>query len=701
MTFEPTPVAPLTASTADDIAPAAVVADSRLADVAALLAAAFDAPMAALLGCADERHAVLAEHGLGMRLGPLSRDHLFVRCWGQCAPQLVLPDIPAGPRSPVRFLAGTALHAGNGQRLGTLVVCDRHPRQAPTPTQLDTLARLGRVAANLLEQRQLERTAKIVTQAGAQAREAVLIADRHGHVQWRNPAAERLFGSALGGVPMHTLFPLRLQADAGVVQEWLAGRGTGSVQLRIVAPDGSLRLLEATRTAWQHGPDHGTTLILHDITEASQQRAQLDRLAHYDPLTGLPNRNALLAALEAHPDWGMALIGIDRFKWINDSLGHALGDRVLQAFADRLQIRAEADLCVARVGGDVFAIACPDARLAASSPDDSGKLLPSWLRHLEQPLRIRGHEIHAEISAGIALRGDVPGGDLLACADLALFRAKSTGGRQLCRYQPSMRTQALARRDLDLDLRRAFAQSEFEMYYQPQVDLANGRICGAEALLRWHHPLRGVVPAGEFIDVLTHSPLGAEVGAWVLQRACMDAAQWPDTATSVSINLFPAQLRDELVGHVDAALATSGLVPERLELEITETTALTHDSAGAGALARLREKGVNLAFDDFGTGYASLSMLQRFKIDRVKIDRSFVSGMLGNEEDAAIVRWIVMLARALGLRVVAEGVEQVTQAEMLRNLGCDEAQGYLYARALDPGTLLARLHAQQTGVGHA
>lgn len=710
MTSELTPARDLhdTASTAPSLP--AGEASARLGDLATLAAATLLAPVGVVAACDDERVVMLAGHGIEGGHRQLWRDHLIVRTWEQHTPLLVLPDLPPDPRCGARFYAGAALHGRAGQRLGTLAVFDHAPREAPTLAQLDALARLARITATLLEQRHLERRALIVSQAGEQAREAVLVGDRHGRVRWQNRAAVQLFGTQLAGQPISSLFPLRLQSDQDIALAWLAGRIEGSQLLRMVAPDGSLRLLDATRSIWRYGPDRGVTLILHDVTEAAHQRAQLDRLAHFDPLTGLPNRNALLDALHAHPDWGVALIAIDRFKWINDGLGHAVGDRVLQAVADRLQAKADADVCLARVGGDVFAVACNDARLAPdvhSDADSDGEgaddcaVIPALVRHLEQPLRVRGHEINIDVSVGIALRGDVRGqGDLLASADLALNRAKSAGGRQVCRYQAAMRADALARRDLDLDLRRAYAQGEFELHYQPQVELRTGRICGAEALLRWRHPQRGMVPAGEFIELLARSPLGAEVGAWVLQRACTDAAQWPDPDTSVSINLFPAQLADSLVAEVQLALATAGLPAERLVLEITETIALTQDSAGAEALAALRSRGVNLAFDDFGTGYASLSMLRRFRIDRVKIDRSFVGGMLDNEEDAAIVRWILMLARALGLRVVAEGVEGLPQADWLHDHGCEEAQGYLYAPALDAGALQERLHAQLVEMAH-
>ncbi|WP_051247206.1 putative bifunctional diguanylate cyclase/phosphodiesterase [Thermomonas fusca] len=704
MTFELPPARDLHDAASATTAVPSGEASARLADLATLAATTLQARVAVVATSEDERVLMLASHGGDHGHGQLSRDHLIVRTWEQHAPLLVLPDMPADPRCGARFYAGIALRGRAGQRLGTLAVFDHEPRDPPTQAQLDALTRLARITATLLEQRHLERRALIVSQAGEQAREAVLVGDRHGRVRWQNRAAEQLFGNQLAGQPVFSLFPLRLQSDQDIAQAWLAGRIEGSQLLRMVAPDGSLRLLDATRSIWRYGSDRGVTLILHDVTEAAHQRAQLDRLAHFDPLTGLPNRNALLDALAAHPDWGVALFAIDRFKWINDGLGHVVGDRVLQAVADRLQTKADAQVCLARVGGDVFAVACSDERLAADADADATDdeaVVPALVEHLEQTLRVRGHEINIDVSVGIALRGDVRGqGDLLASADLALNRAKSAGGHQVCRYQEAMRTDALARRDLDRDLRRAFANGEFELHYQPQVELGTGRICGAEALLRWRHPQRGMVPASEFIDLLARSPLGAEVGAWVLRRACLDAAQWPDPDTSVSINLFPAQLVESLVAEVQLALAAAALPAERLELEITETIALTQDSAGAEALAVLRSRGVNLAFDDFGTGYASLSMLRRFRIDRVKIDRSFVSGMLENGEDAAIVRWILMLARALGLRVVAEGVEAMPQADWLHDHGCEEAQGYLYAPALDADALQVRLQAQQVEMAH-
>lgn len=670
-----------------------------LGDVLTLARSSFDdAPMGAVIACDDNAtFSPVSCHGLALGTATLAPEHLFLQLLKQHTPQLILPEGPSPQQAAIGFYAGSLLKSADGTLLGLLAICDRKPHAPATPAQQALLHHLAQIAATLLEQRRIERRAAIVAQASAHALEGVVICDEHGNVRWHNQEAEHLLGELSIGSPLHQYFLPEIQDATDIVRDWLQQKANGSRQLRHAGSQHTLRLLNATRTTWEYEQEQGFTLLLTDVTDATRQREDLARLAHYDALTGLRNRNALLIALGEHAQWGVALIAIDKFKWINDGLGHTVGDRVLQAVADRLQALTDSDMCLARVGGDVFAIACSDARLTAADPQGSNALLQAIQQRLEQPLHIRGHEIQIECSTAVALRKDAKNSDLLACADLALNRAKSSGGRQLCRYHPAMRTDALARRDLDLELRRAFIQSEFELRYQPQVDLTTGKICGTEALLRWHHPQRGLVPAGEFIDLLSRSPLGAEVGAWVLQQACKDAAAWPDLTVTVSINLFPAQIHEGLVTAVEQALAASGLAANRLEIEITETTALTQEGVGATALAQLRGKGIQLAFDDFGTGYASLSMLQRFRIDRVKIDRSFVHGMLDNPDDAAIVRWIVMLAGALGLRVVAEGVEDQHQADLLRGLGCHEAQGYLYAQALDAGELLKRLHDQSTG----
>jgi EAL domain-containing protein (putative c-di-GMP-specific phosphodiesterase class I) len=265
-------------------------------------------------------------------------------------------------------------------------------------------------------------------------------------------------------------------------------------------------------------------------------------------------------------------------------------------------------------------------------------------------------------------------------------RAKRSGGRQLRHFEPDMRAEAHDRRRLDVELRRACTEGEFELHYQPQVCLLTGRPTGAEALLRWRHPQRGLLSPDKFIEALAMSSVAPAVGRWIIERACEDASAWPQVDNrqlSIGVNLFPVQLDGErLPGEVDYALARSGLRSAHLELELTETIALRDDGIAASALANLRARGIRVAYDDFGTGYASLSVLRRLPVDRVKIDRSFVRDVLANRGDAAIVRSILLIARNFDLRVIAEGVETPAQADLLRELGCHEAQGFLYSPAL-------------------
>jgi EAL domain-containing protein (putative c-di-GMP-specific phosphodiesterase class I) len=321
--------------------------------------------------------------------------------------------------------------------------------------------------------------------------------------------------------------------------------------------------------------------------------------------------------------------------------------------------------------------------------------LRAMLLDLARPCEVDYQRVHLEASIGLAME-DEPGnsadradaGELIARAQLAMHRAKRASGQPLLRFEPGMRTEAIDRRKLDLELRRACRDNEFELHYQPQLDLASGRPTGAEALLRWRHPERGLLLPVAFIDALARSAVAPDVGRWILQRACRDASAWPEVdgrQLAVGVNLFPVQFDDDnFLGEVDHALAQSGLPPARLELELTETIALRDDGVAEQALTQLRARGVRVAFDDFGTGYASLSMLHRLPVDRVKIDRSFVGNMMQSRGDAAIVRSVVLIARNFDLQVIAEGVETSPQAEFLRDIGCDEVQGFMYSKALAP-----------------
>jgi diguanylate cyclase (GGDEF)-like protein len=436
----------------------------------------------------------------------------------------------------------------------------------------------------------------------------------------------------------------------------------------------------------------------------------LKRLAHYDPLTGLPNRLSLQKDLERllTPDGrkqptSIALFDLDGFKDVNDTLGHSIGDRLLIEVGGRLMEstahrgeRSGEGNRVFRLGGDEFVVIIPDC----GDPRVVGEVVDAMLKRLAEPFRINDQALHLGGSAGVAIAPNdgVNVDDLIANADLALYQAKSDGGRTYRLFMPILRAQAQARRGLDLELRRAFAENELEIYFQPEVRLADRVVVGAEALLRWRHPERGILAPWAFIDTLANSSIAPDVGRWIIHAACAQASAWRAKGLSlgrIGVNLFPVQLHGEtLLQGIEDALQASGLPGEALELEITENVALNYEQA-IEPLRRLSERGVKLAFDDFGTGYASLSYLTRFPLSRIKIDRSFVRNITDNTEHAAIVRSLIAMAHNLGLEVIAEGVETEAQAAFLLEEDCEEAQGYLYAKPLPAGEFEHYLRTRQ------
>ena len=419
------------------------------------------------------------------------------------------------------------------------------------------------------------------------------------------------------------------------------------------------------------------------------------RLAHYDQLTGLPNRTTLredlaaLIAVSSDPEprpASIAMLDLDGFKDINDTLGHSAGDRLLQEVARRLTETAKDAARVYRLGGDEFVLVFPDC----GDPRAVSEIVDSVLKRLAERFDIDEQRLFIGASAGIAI---LPADgenveDLIANADLALYDAKAAGGRTCRLFVPVLRAKARARRELDTELRRAFAEKEFLLYFQPQLRASDGAVVGAEALLRWRHPERGILGPRVFIEALSESPAALEAGRWILQTACENAASWRAEGlppVRIGVNLFPVQFHDgTLLNDVEVALHKSGLPAEALELEITENIALGHDESMLVPLRALRAKGVGLAFDDFGTGYASLSYLARYPLTRIKIDQSFVRKISDSSaaEDVAIVRSLIIMAHNLGLAVIAEGVETPAQAAFLRAEKCEEMQGFLYAEPL-------------------
>jgi diguanylate cyclase (GGDEF)-like protein len=447
--------------------------------------------------------------------------------------------------------------------------------------------------------------------------------------------------------------------------------------------------------------DGGWVATHEDITERQRSDQRIAHLAHYDALTDLPNRTLFRERLEreirrVHRGEQLAVlyIDIDEFKGVNDSLGHPVGDELLKAVASRLgRCVRETDI-VARLGGDEFAI----VQTAVENPDDVTELVTRIYQAIREPYECLGHHLAADASIGIAIAPQ-DGSDLdqlLKNADLAMYSAKADGRRTFRLFEPDMDARVKVRRRLELDLRHAIANGEFELHYQPLVNLLDNRVTGCEALLRWRHPERGMISPAEFIPVAEETGLINQLGEWVLATACAEAAKWPDHV-KIAVNVSPIQFRSKALAlKVAGALAASGLPAKRLELEITEAVLIRDDEAALATLHQLRTIGVRIALDDFGTGYSSLSYLQRFPFDKIKIDRCFIGDIAEPDGSASIVQAVVNIAAARDMTTTAEGVETEQQLTMLRTLGCTEMQGYLFSAA-KPATEIRRLLRPRQG----
>lgn len=420
--------------------------------------------------------------------------------------------------------------------------------------------------------------------------------------------------------------------------------------------------------------------------EQDETRRRLHRIAYYDSVTGLPNRVAFQqrvaetigAPAQAGCETALFSIDLDDFKRVNDTLGHLAGDELLAQVAKRLSAELAPDEMVARIGGDEFAVMQPHVRTHAGIALLAQRLLDA----LAKPFEIAGESIQIGGSIGIA-RAPTDGPDLTAllkCADVALYDAKGAGRGQYRLFDPAVFERELKRRETERDLREALDRDQFEVHYQPFVDLKSSKTIGFEALVRWNHPRRGLLPPLEFIALAEKAGLIVELGALVLRKACAEAAHWP-SEMRIAVNLSPLQLQSPgFALSVLQTLARSGLAPRRLELEITETVLLSDNPATRNALDDLKHLGVAIAIDDFGTGYSALSYLRAFPIDRIKIDRSFVSDIHARQDARSIIRAVLGLAGDLGIQTTAEGIETVRQLAWLREAGCDDAQGYLFSK---------------------
>jgi diguanylate cyclase (GGDEF)-like protein len=432
--------------------------------------------------------------------------------------------------------------------------------------------------------------------------------------------------------------------------------------------------------------------------------------AFHDPLTHLANRalfldrvsHALARAPRRQYAVAVLFIDLDNFKNVNDSLGHASGDRLLIEAAARLGRCVRQGDTIARLGGDEFAILVEDAEHLPDIVQVAERVTAA----LAQPFPLDGKEVFASASIGIASHtGEESTDDLLRNADVAMYIAKTRGKGRYEIFEPHMHAAALERLELEADLRRAVERGDFTLAYQPIVQLGNGRMVGVEALLRWQHPVRGAVPPSAFVPILEETGLIVPLGRWVLQEACRQARRWQEEvgiaaeSLTVTVNVSGRHLQDaSLIDDVETALAASGLDAKTLVLEITESMLMEHDELTLQKLQRLRAWGVALAIDDFGTGYSSLSYLQRFPVDILKIDKVFVDAVGGRGDQPVLAKAIIAIGDTLRLRTIAEGIESAAQSEALRALGCSLGQGFHFARPMPPDEVRRTL-ARQAGWG--
>lgn len=682
----------------------------------------FDMPVAAVNMIGNDHVFFAASVGIGKV--DMRRDVSFCAHAITQTDIMVVPDATLDERfhdnplvtgdTNLRFYAGAPLFSPEGLALGALCVIDDRPHNDFSQEDRQRLQELAKMAADRMELRRIEvsteRTRPPFEEYAGNSSTPVVWFDEYLQIIEWNQAAASTHGYQLRDKRALQFDLLLPEPDRAHFRE-LIGQAieAGSLnQIAIPAEanglryDGSEFRFGFSLFGWRDAGHMKFEAILKDLTLQQREEDELRQQANLDGLTGLANRGKFYRCVEdvliSPTPATVLMIDLDGFKDVNDTLGHTLGDAILREVAKRLQQLAGSNDLVARIGGDEFAI------MLANVTDSHAAMqrAEAMIAAIAQPITIDGNEVRVAASCGVALAPTQAQEalELVGNADLALFKAKNVGRGRVFMFVPALRMEAMARRLYGLELHRAVDKGEFVLFYQPQISMVDGSITGAEALIRWHHPERGILSPAAFLPALEGGPLAATVGTWILNEACAQAAYWRRSGAPrfrIGVNLCSAQFRvGDLATEVMEILTHHGLPAEALELEVTENIVLDNDDIVLEILQRLHEQGVGIAFDDFGTGYASLSLLKSYPLSRIKIDQSFVRGILTSKRDASVIRAIIDMAKSFDLETIAEGIEGEAEYNYLRNEKCDEGQGYFFGKPMSAPQLELLL-----GIGNA
>jgi len=540
--------------------------------------------------------------------------------------------------------------------------------------------------------------------------DAVICTDIDGNVTFLNAVAESLTGWHVHEATGHAAAEIVGIFDAGTGEQ-VDLVATVIEENRTIRPESNLLLLRRDGTKIpvencispirnREGLSAGTVITLRDVSEVQAMSRKMVHSSQHDSLTGLPNRillndritQAIAYAARHNEQVAVLFLDLDHFKHINDSLGHAVGDKLLQSIAGRLSLCIRGSDTVSRQGGDEFLVLVTEMKEPEAALTSANRLLAA----VAAPHGIQGHDLHITASIGISIYpGDgLDAETLIKNADTAMYQAKKSGPQSHQFFKQSMSVRAVERQSIEESLRRAMEREEFALHYQPKIDLKTGGITGVEALIRWTHPERGMIPPGNFIPVAEDTGLILPIGGWVLREACTQAKAWREAGlpdVTMAVNVSAMEFQDEnFLENLFAVLKQTATDPAVLKIELTESVLMKNAEGAITVLRKMRESGIKVAIDDFGTGYSSLSYLQRFPIDELKIDQSFVRQIGSGDGDTAIVTAVISMARSLRLRVVAEGVETLDELAFLREQQCDEVQGYYFSKPV-PAPLLAGL----------